>query len=121
YWQEHDLALRHKLDLFPSAEVAANLQQLRKDEKQLLQQQLQLHEPDAAALVTACHLYAAATPAQLFAYQLEDLVLLDTPVNIPGTSTEYPNWRRKLPSNIEDILAQADVQQLLLKIKQARA
>lgn len=120
FWREHDLALRHKLDLFPSPAVADNLHQLRKDEKQLLQQHLGLHEPDPGNLVRACHLYTAATPAQLFAYQLEDLVLLDTPVNIPGTSTEYPNWRRKLPQNIEDILNQPDVQQLLAEMKQAR-
>lgn len=121
FWQEYDLALRHQLDLFPNPAVADNLHQLRRDEKQLLQQHLGLQEPDAQSLVRACHLYTAATPAQLFAYQLEDLVLLDTPVNIPGTSTEYPNWRRKLPQNIEDILTRPDVKQLLAEIKQARS
>lgn len=121
FWQEYDLALRHQLDLFPSKAVADNLHQLRKDEKQILQQQLGIEQPDAQTLVRACHLYTAATAAQLFAYQLEDLVLLDTPVNIPGTSTEYPNWRRKLPENIEDILQRPDVQHLLAEIKQARS
>jgi len=120
FWQEHDLALRHKLDLFPSPAVADNLHNLRKDEKQLLQQHLSLVTPDATHLVKACHLYTAATPAQLFAYQLEDLVLLDTPVNIPGTSTEYPNWRRKLPENIDTILQRSDVLQLMAEIKHAR-
>ncbi|MDX1678466.1 4-alpha-glucanotransferase, partial [Arsukibacterium sp.] len=97
YWHEHDLALRHQLDLFPSARIAANLAQLRKDEKQLLCQQLQLEPGNVRQLVQNSHLYLAATPARLMAYQLEDLLLVATPVNIPGTSTEYPNWRRKLP------------------------
>lgn len=120
FWQEYDLALRHKLDLFPNQAVADNLHQLRKDEKQLLQQHLGIEQPDSYTLVRACHLYTAATPAQLFAYQLEDLVLLDTPVNIPGTSTEYPNWRRKLPYNVEEILQQPAVLALLAEMKQAR-
>lgn len=120
FWQELDLALRHQLDLFPSPAVADNLQQLRQAEKAILQQALQLHQPDAATLVRACHLYTAATPARLFAYQLEDLVLLDTPVNIPGTSTEYANWQRKLPQNIEDILSNPQVTALISAIKNAR-
>lgn len=121
FWREHDLALRHRLDLFPSPAVADNLHQLRLNEKQLMQQQLGLTAENTSALIRACHLYTAATPAQLFAYQLEDLVQLETPVNIPGTSTEYPNWRRKLPENIEAILAHQDVQQLVSEIKQARS
>lgn len=121
FWREHDLALRHKLDLFPSPAVADNLHQLRLDEKQLMQQQLGLTTESTAQLIRACHLYTAATPAQLFAYQLEDLVQLETPVNIPGTSTEYSNWRRKLPENIETIVTRQDVQLLISEIKQARS
>lgn len=120
FWREHDLALRHTLDLFPSPAVADSLHQLRASEKQLMQQQLGLNAEDVSQLIRACHLYAAATPAQLFAYQLEDLVQLETPVNIPGTSTEYANWQRKLPENIEAILANADVLQLMSEIKHAR-
>ena len=120
FWQEGDLALRHQLDLFPSRAVADNLHQLRADEKAILQQQLGITEPDAATLVRACHLYTAATPARLFAYQLEDLVLLDTPVNIPGTSTEYANWQRKLPQDIATILTEPTVIKLMQEMKQAR-
>jgi 4-alpha-glucanotransferase len=28
---------------------------------------------------------------------------VDTPVNIPGTFDEYPNWQRRLPTNLEDM------------------
>ncbi len=113
FWHEHDLALRHQLDLFPSAQIAANLEQLRKDEKQLLCDELQLEHGDVSQLVRNSHLYLAATPARLMAYQLEDLLLVATPVNIPGTSTEYPNWRRKLPLEFEQALQQSDVRELI--------
>ena len=120
YWQEHDLALRQTLDLFPSAQVAAQLHQLRADEKRLMTERLQLQDGDYKQLVRASHLFAAATPAKLLAFQLEDLVLVHTPVNIPGTSSEYPNWRRRLPENIETLLQQHDVRQLIADIHAAR-
>jgi 4-alpha-glucanotransferase len=30
---------------------------------------------------------------------------MEKPVNVPGTSREYPNWRRKLSKNISEIFA----------------
>ena len=120
YWHEHDLALRHQLDLFPSAEIAANLEQLRKDEKQLLCNELKLEHGNVQQLVYNSHVYLAATPARLMAYQLEDLLLVATPVNIPGTSTEYPNWRRKLPVEFEQLLNLADVRGLIKAMAEKR-
>ncbi|MDP5135787.1 4-alpha-glucanotransferase [Rheinheimera baltica] len=120
YWQQHDLALRHQLDLFPNAQVADSLHQLRADEKQLMSQRLQLTEGDFASLIHKSHLFAAQQPAKLLAFQLEDLLLMETPVNIPGTSTEYPNWQRKLVKNIDEILADTSVKQLIDAIRQAR-
>ena len=34
------------------------------------------------------------------------------PVNVPGTFREYPNWRRKLTMNIEDIDKDSFVREL---------
>ncbi|MBQ4810677.1 4-alpha-glucanotransferase [Pseudoalteromonas luteoviolacea] len=48
----------------------------------------------------------AASPSQLVAIQLDDLDLQQIPVNIPGTDTEYPNWRRKLNHELAEIFAQ---------------
>jgi 4-alpha-glucanotransferase len=45
--------------------------------------------------------HLAATSSQLLCLQLEDALEMSQPVNIPGTSTEYPNWRRKLSTPIE--------------------
>jgi 4-alpha-glucanotransferase len=35
--------------------------------------------------------------------QLEDLAGMEDQANLPGTVDQYPNWRRKLPLNIEQI------------------
>jgi 4-alpha-glucanotransferase len=45
---------------------------------------------------------------------------MDKPVNVPGTSDEYPNWRRKLNRNLEDIFADADLNQLASDLTQRR-
>ncbi len=120
YWKQHDLALRHQLDLFPNPQVADSLYQLRADEKQLMNERLQLTDGDYAALIRKSHLFVARQSAKLLAFQLEDLLLMETPVNIPGTSTEYPNWQRKLAYNIDDILQHTGVQELITAIKAAR-
>lgn len=45
---------------------------------------------------------------------------MNTPVNIPGTMEEYPNWRRKLVFTLEDMFAREDILQLEAKLTQAR-
>ena len=35
--------------------------------------------------------------------QLDDLSLETLPVNLPGTSTEYPNWRRRLGRTLPEL------------------
>ena len=39
------------------------------------------------------HRYICATPARLVAAALVDAVGEKRPQNLPGTNTEYPNWR----------------------------
>ena len=45
---------------------------------------------------------------------------MSEPVNIPGTSTQYKNWRRRLSRNLDDIFADPKIQQLLRDVSQAR-
>ncbi|MDX3773550.1 4-alpha-glucanotransferase [Chromatiaceae bacterium AAb-1] len=120
YWKQHDLALRHQLDLFPDAQIAEQLYQLRAGEKHIMQQALHLTDGDFQQLIRASHLYVAASPARLMAFQLEDLLYMETPVNIPGTSHEYPNWKRRLTIDIEQLLQQTDIRTLLAEIRHSR-
>jgi 4-alpha-glucanotransferase len=36
--------------------------------------------------------------------QAEDLLGVETMVNLPGTFDEHPNWRRRLPVSLADLL-----------------
>jgi 4-alpha-glucanotransferase len=126
WWNGNDLALRRGIGLVPNDDKLKQEQDHRNGEKgQLLQwldEQGLLPEEwrdrdtnrrlDATlrfALVTACSRVAS----RMLSVQLEDLAGVDTPVNIPGTSSEYPNWRRKIPITLDTIFANADVQDLL--------
>ena len=58
--------------------------------------------------------------SQLFVVQLEDLELLEEPVNVPGTSYQYPNWQRKLAVPLELLFSEERVQSLLRAIAMER-
>ena len=65
-------------------------------------------EPDVAlpeALAIAIHRFIARTPSRLVAVAADDLAGALEQVNIPGTVDEHPNWRRKLPVDIEALAA----------------
>ncbi|HEY2816960.1 MAG TPA: 4-alpha-glucanotransferase [Casimicrobiaceae bacterium] len=117
WWAARDLQLRETLGLFPSAQ--ARDQQLASrahDRARLLQalEQARLlpegvstdpaHVPEMTPdLAQAIHVYLARTPAKLAVIQLEDVVGALDQTNLPGTTTEHPNWRRKLALSLEEL------------------
>lgn len=62
----------------------------------------------------------ATGSSALLSLQLEDWLQMDKPVNIPGTFEEYPNWKRKLSHNLEDIFTLPEVLRLSQRINSAR-
>jgi (1->4)-alpha-D-glucan 1-alpha-D-glucosylmutase len=53
-------------------------------------------------LARAVQLYLARSPARLLLIQPEDVLGQIEQVNLPGTTDQYPNWRHKLPLNLEE-------------------
>jgi 4-alpha-glucanotransferase len=53
--------------------------------------------------------FLARTRARLMAIALEDLLSLQEQPNIPGTIDEHPNWRRRMPWDIDEIATHIDV------------
>ncbi|NNF70911.1 MAG: 4-alpha-glucanotransferase [Rhodobacteraceae bacterium] len=43
------------------------------------------------------HRFLASTPSSLIALQADDILGVRDQPNLPGTTEEYPNWRRQLP------------------------
>ncbi|MCZ6487930.1 MAG: 4-alpha-glucanotransferase, partial [Gammaproteobacteria bacterium] len=55
----------------------------------------------------------ARSHSRLMLFQLDDLQLLQEPVNIPGTYREYPNWRRKQRLETKALFGDPQIQALL--------
>jgi 4-alpha-glucanotransferase len=62
-------------------------------------------EPDTRALVRAAHAFLARSPSVLAMAQIDDLTDEADPVNVPATSDEHPNWRRRLSLTLEELAA----------------
>ena len=113
FWTARDLLLREQLGLFANREQRDGEFWNRNEDRHRLLAALQREglsagPADASAsgpmpveLSHAVHAFLGHTPCKVMVVQLEDLIGVDTPVNVPGTMNEYPNWRRKLPADIE--------------------
>ncbi len=117
WWNGTDLRLRHSLGLIKTEEeLEAQLRGRREEKYQVLHwlgdqwllptqwQGDSEAKPFDLLLCAAIFRCCARTSSQLVSVQLEDLALLETPVNIPGTSDEYPNWRRRLPTEVSALI-----------------
>jgi 4-alpha-glucanotransferase len=69
-----------------------------------------------AAILAAC----ARSRSRIMLFQLDDLQLLQEPVNIPGTHREYPNWRRKQKRETKKLFEDPQIQGLLASTYQER-
>jgi 4-alpha-glucanotransferase len=70
-------------------------------------------ERSVGEVVAALYAFLARTPAMLVAATLEDAVLSSRRPNVPGTTTERPNWRIPLPVLLEDLWDLPSVRRLL--------
>lgn len=129
YWQEADITLRQRLNLFPSEDVKQQQKQYRCDEKKQLLTTLKnmglLEEAalsDAnAELLLAIQAFLARSNALLMTVQLEDILSQVNQVNVPGTIDEYPNWRHKISINLEDWIEQSELADFAQAINRERA
>ena len=131
YWEGRDIELRRVLNLYPSAEIENEVLRERDHDREMLlsalrEQGLNPLHPNApsqaftADLAHALHLYLARSCTTLVALQIEDLLGMIDPVNVPGTYLEYPNWQRKLNADIEDMAKRVDFAAQFAEIQTAR-
>jgi 4-alpha-glucanotransferase len=116
FWEGRDIDLRSGLHLYPSAEMEHAVREARVLDREDLLAALDREglKPGTSCdtftpeLGHALHLYLARSSAALAAIQIEDLLGMEAPVNIPGTHQEYPNWQRKLSEDIESMAVRTD-------------
>ncbi|MCH1414801.1 MAG: 4-alpha-glucanotransferase, partial [Glaciecola sp.] len=133
YWHCNDLALGKELGLYPTDEILQPLYDSRHDNKQQILNTLHGHGAISDNIARSVEhvgmtqelnygmqVHMATGSSALLSLQLEDWLQMDKPVNIPGTFEEYPNWKRKLSHNLEDIFTLPEVLRLSQRINSAR-
>jgi len=102
---ESDIELKQRLGLYPSEDEVLAQRSLRRGEREAVLKALQLSHPaPPEQFSVAVHRFLARTRAMLTMVQLDDLLGEHEPVNVPATSTEHPNWRRKYSLTLEGLL-----------------
>lgn len=66
------------------------------------------------------HQYLAESNSKLIGVQLENLLSQEMTFNLPGTSDEYPNWRKKLTQSLDFIFNDESLQTFFALINHAR-
>ncbi|AJQ94967.1 4-alpha-glucanotransferase [Gynuella sunshinyii] len=134
YWNYEDLKLRERLQLFENDDVIRHEYATRAwarqqilnalHERGFLPPEYPRQADDIVSmnmdLNLAIHRYLSSGYSQLVALQLEDLMLMTEPVNVPGTSTEYPNWRRKLAVSVQQLFADEQIKKFCWQISDTR-
>ena len=64
--------------------------------------------------------YLATAPCCLLLVQLEDILEQKEQMNMPGTNTEYPNWRCKLPETVSELYDSDKMKRLCAIIRENR-
>jgi 4-alpha-glucanotransferase len=103
WWEGRDLVLKERYGLLPTAEEVRLQWDLRHRDKAALLDALRAAqllppggaEPPLDALSRATHRFLARSASLLAVAQLDDLLDEGDQVNVPSTSWEHANWRRR--------------------------
>jgi len=129
FWSGKDIELRWALKLFAEDRLYPLSKELRERDRAGLAQRLSEEglfrpEPEQRELseeaLISFHRFLARAPSVLQAIQLEDLAQLNEQANVPGTVSEHPNWRRKLPGSLQEILESPFALRLLREVREER-
>jgi 4-alpha-glucanotransferase len=107
FWEKRDITLRQSLGIYTPSEAKAAEAERDVDRARLLEALGQAGiavppDSDTPGSCRAVHAFLASSAAQLFLGKLDDLLGEREQLNVPGTTFEAPNWRRKLSADVDD-------------------
>ncbi|MGN6377240.1 MAG: 4-alpha-glucanotransferase [Sphingomonas sp.] len=129
WWTERDIDWAWKLDRTgPDATEAGDREQ-RAADRELLWQAFEDSgaasgdEPapdEPGPVVDAALAHIGSTPCDLAIAPMEDVIGAVEQPNLPGTTDQHPNWRRRMPESTERLLARSDVAERLQRLDRTR-
>ncbi|MDI6853603.1 MAG: 4-alpha-glucanotransferase [Deltaproteobacteria bacterium] len=126
FWEEEDIKIKQKLDLYPQKGMAAAEKKSRKKDRaglmdalkrqKVLSENLFAKAPADKSLPAEIRFgvleYLGQSAAALAEIRLEDVFGVSEQQNMPGTIAEYPNWRKKLPLSLAQMRQAPELQEL---------
>lgn len=117
FWAERDIDTALELGLIDNEEGLDAARQARQLDREVLIAALadqgllspefpataELSSDQSEILISAIHAFMGKTPSAICMVNLEDVLSLQSRINLPGTVDEHPNWRHRIPMNIEAI------------------
>ena len=120
WWSGHDIDVRHRIGMVGGVDLVrlreerahwrrrllgllANAELLPEGMEAVMHGEAEAPHELPESLAIALHVAVARSPSRLLVVQAEDLTGAMEQVNIPGTTTEHPNWRRKLAVELEEL------------------
>jgi 4-alpha-glucanotransferase len=134
FWLGQDIALKGQLSLYPDPRMAAADAEARRQDRLGVTSALNrrgLLPPDTRPEVDPPFLcpeevrfgvleYLAQSSAALLEVRLEEIFGVPHQQNLPGTTREHPNWRRKLPLTLEAMQQSPEPQRLAPRLNRWR-
>ena len=128
FWSSGDIRLRWDLGLLPDDQAfqAALLHRIH-DKRRMIDtfhrtgflseaEARRLHAQDQPRVTPELHRafigFLVSTPAKLVVLNQEDLFLEMNQQNLPGTTDQYPNWKRKMRYSLEDLVRQPEAREM---------
>jgi 4-alpha-glucanotransferase len=118
HWHGDDLADRVRLGLLPRKQLSAAKKHREKLKTALVkflrtQGLLKKSKPRPQEVLRAVLAWLQTNDSEIVLINLEDLWLERRPQNVPGTSTERPNWRHKAKLTLEQLFHDARLRKLI--------
>ena len=124
FWLGRDIEVRHEKGFLPDEATYQRMREERIGEKQrlldalheqkLLPEWFSRNAREIPELTGELHNaivgFLASTPSKLMLLNEEDLLKQTEQQNLPGSTAEYPNWRRKMKCTVEELWTSEEVQ-----------
>ena len=123
FWLGRDIEARHSAGLLPEDVYHRMLDDRAREKQRILDVLSEMHLlPDwvprnagdlpelSGEVHNALVGFLSSTPSKLMVLNQEDLLKETEQQNLPGTTEQYPNWRRKMRCTIEELWISPDVQ-----------
>jgi len=128
YWVGEDIAAKRRLGFLTGGEASQLWDDRRRDKHLLLQaladEGLIKDLSDEATwlppLTVAIQAYLARSPSLLFMVHLDDLASEARQINLPGSTTDYPNWRRRLGRSLQEMASDPTIAKMMAAIASER-